>query len=325
MSAGLRAGRPDDAPAIHRLVRRIEIADRIPIVTPPEELEEWARDPHFSFAADSRVAERDGEIAAWGRLWHRPSDSGHARVFMLGGVDPTWRRRGIGAALFAWQLERGREILQAEPAHLKRFLRTQAYDFEQDAIALYRRHGLAPVRYVDELLRPLDDLPPVPTVDGISIAPWDPARSDELREVYNQGFSDQLGTTPLDREAWSHRLSATGMRFDLSFMAAGGGGELVALALNGHFPGDQAVTGRRDGWVRSLATRRDHRRRGIGSALIVASCHAFRGAGLDHAMLGVDSDNPSGAYRLYERIGFRRLHRSIQHQLEVEPERDSER
>jgi ribosomal protein S18 acetylase RimI-like enzyme len=42
-------------------------------------------------------------------------------------------------------------------------------------------------------------------------------------------------------------------------------------------------------------------------------------------MLGVDSDNPSGAYRLYERVGFRRLHRMIQHQREVGAEGHAQR
>jgi mycothiol synthase len=312
----LRPARPDDLAAIHGLVRRVEIADRIPIVTPPEELDEWRDDPHFSFADDSRVAVSGDHIAGYGRLWHRPSESLHARVFMLGAVDPDHRRRGLGRAIIEWQLARARAILLAGPPQLRAFIRTQAYDFERDAIALYERHGLVPVRYVDELGRPLDELEPVPPVDGVSLVPWDPDRSEELRAVYNEGFSDQWGTTPLDREAWAHRLAAFGMRFDLSWMAVRGG-ELVALALNGHFPGDEAVTGRRDGWIRSLATRRAERRRGIGSALVLASCHWFRRSGLSHAMLGVDSDNPSGAYRLYERIGFRRLHRSIQHQLEV--------
>jgi mycothiol synthase len=315
----LRPARPDDLAAVHRLVRRVEIADHIPIVTPAEELDEWRTDPHFSFADDSRVVDGgDDQLAAYGRVWHRPSDSLQARVFLLGAVDPAHRRRGIGSALFAWQLGRARAILRAQPRDLRAFIRTQAYDFEDSALALYERHGLVPVRYVDELMRPLDRVDPPPSVDGATLAPWDPSRCEELRQVYNEGFSGEGGATPLDRDAWAHRMTAFGMRFDLSWIALRAG-EVVAFSLNAHFPGDQAVTGRRDGWIRSLATRRAERRRGLGTALLLASCHGFRTAGFSHAMLGVDSDNPSEAYRLYQRVGFRRLHRSIQHQLEVEP------
>ena len=31
---------------------------------------------------------------------------------------------------------------------------------------------------------------------------------------------------------------------------------------------------------------------------------AFLEDGLDHAALGVDTDNPTGAYGLYQRLGF---------------------
>jgi len=38
--------------------------------------------------------------------------------------------------------------------------------------------------------------------------------------------------------------------------------------------------------------------------LIARSLARFRDAGLEDAMLGVDSDNPQGALGLYESIGF---------------------
>jgi mycothiol synthase len=313
----LRAATAADLPAIHALVRRFEIADGIQLVTPLEELEEWLEDPHLSLADDTRVAcDAAGAIAAYGRLWHRPSDSLESRVFLLGAVDPDHRRRGLGHAIFRWQLARGREILLAQPDHLPRFLRTQAYDFERGAIALYEAHGMRPVRTYEELLRPLADEVHVEAPPGIAIAPWDPARSEELRLLHNEAFADQWGTTPLDPAAWRHRLEAAGNRHDLSFIALDGD-RVVGICMNGHFPGDQAVTGRLDGWIRNLGTARSHRRRGIASALLLASCAAFRAAGFTHATLGVDSDSQTGAHRLYRRLGFTLLNRSFQHQLTV--------
>jgi ribosomal protein S18 acetylase RimI-like enzyme len=38
---------------------------------------------------------------------------------------------------------------------------------------------------------------------------------------------------------------------------------------------------------------------------------------MTHLALGVDSENPTGAYRIYERLGYRRMHRSVIHQLAV--------
>ena len=44
---------------------------------------------------------------------------------------------------------------------------------------------------------------------------------------------------------------------------------------------------------------------------------AFLEDGLDHAALGVDTDNPTGAYGLYQRLGFLQRHRSVTHQLTI--------
>jgi ribosomal protein S18 acetylase RimI-like enzyme len=234
----------------------------------------------------------------------------------MGGVDPAHRRRGHGTALLGWQIEGARRLLLAQPAELPRFIRTMAFDFERDAIALYQRHGLTAVRTTDEMLRPLAELPTAPAPDGVELVPWDEARTEELRALHNEAFADQWGTSTLDAAAWRHRLDQFGTRLDLSFVALAGG-RAVGFAMNGHFPGDRDVTGRLDGWVQQLGTARAWRKRGVASALLAASCRAFAAAGLDHAMLAVDSDSLTGAQRLYERLGFRRLHRSIVHQLTV--------
>jgi ribosomal protein S18 acetylase RimI-like enzyme len=67
----------------------------------------------------------------------------------------------------------------------------------------------------------------------------------------------------------------------------------------------------------TLGTLRSHRKRGIASALVHTACHVFRGEGFTHAALGVDSENPTGAYHLYQRLGFTELNKSVQHQLEI--------
>lgn len=312
----LRPATPDDLPAIHSLNRRIEIGDRIPIVTPLAEFMDWTDDPNFSFADDSRVAVVDSELVGYGNVWYRPSDSNQSRAFAMGGVDPAYRRRGIGTGLFLWQLERARQRVLTGPDHLPRFIRTMAFEFETEAMALYERNGLQPIRYYDELLRPLDGLDSAPKIPGIELVPWDTARSEELRTVYNLAFTDHWGSTPLDPKAWAYRLETYGTRTDLSFMAVDRD-QVVALTLNGHYPSDQELTGRLDGWVMGLGTDPVYRKRGIASALVLTSCQMFVKEGFTHAALGVDSENSNGAYRIYERLGFLPMHRSVQHQIEV--------
>jgi ribosomal protein S18 acetylase RimI-like enzyme len=77
----------------------------------------------------------------------------------------------------------------------------------------------------------------------------------------------------------------------------------------------------RRGWLDSVFTRRAWRRRGLARALIVRSLHLLRERGLDVAALGVDADNPSGAFGLYESVGFHTTERftSWRRPLEVAP------
>jgi mycothiol synthase len=316
MNVDLRPATESDVVEIHRLHRVVEQHDGIPLVTPLEEFLDWLDDPHLDLTKDTRVAIENGRIVGYGRVWNRPSGEREERAFLVGAVEPERRRRGIGSILMRWLLSRASALLLSAGNDLPKYVRTIAYDFEESALRLYLRHGLAPVRYHHELLRDLAGVPAVVSPDAVEVIPWDPARTEEARIAHNAAFADHWGSTPRDTEAWQHDLSGFGVRLDLSQMAIAGG-EVVGVCRNSHHPGDQAATGRLDGWIDQLSVVRAYRRRGVASALISASLQAFAQAGLTHAALGVDSENPTGAYRVYERLGFRALHRTILHQLQL--------
>ena len=56
--------------------------------------------------------------------------------------------------------------------------------------------------------------------------------------------------------------------------------------------------------------RKPWRRRGLAQALLLASFRDFRRRGETLVRLGVDSENPTGAVRLYERAGMRQVWRA---------------
>jgi mycothiol synthase len=58
------------------------------------------------------------------------------------------------------------------------------------------------------------------------------------------------------------------------------------------------------GWVDDLAVRRSWRRRGLGMALLHHSFGEFYRRGTRKVALEVDSQNLTGATRLYERAGM---------------------
>jgi ribosomal protein S18 acetylase RimI-like enzyme len=66
---------------------------------------------------------------------------------------------------------------------------------------------------------------------------------------------------------------------------------------------------RKRGWTENICVRRPWRKRGLARSLIVQSLWAIKERGMTEAALGVDTENPNGALRLYESVGFRPVKR----------------
>ena len=71
-------------------------------------------------------------------------------------------------------------------------------------------------------------------------------------------------------------------------------GTIVAAALNWD-----------EGYVKDLVVRPDWRGRGLGKALMYQTFGEFKRRGLPRVTLKTDSNNPTDAWRLYERVGMR--------------------
>ena len=292
--------------------------DRFPQVSTMEELVAEFDEPDFDPLTDGRVAFLDGVIAGWSRVWHRPSDERLERAYIFGTVDPAQRGRGVGRALLTWGRGRAIEKLQARANNLPKYVRIDALEHIDDAHRLYGELGFQPVRWFEDLVRPVTNPPSAPLPDGIVLRPWPTDRLEELRMVRNQAFADHWGSTDSGPEVWKHYIEGHGIRPDLSFVAVDQAtGRLVGFSINAHYPDDEALVGRREGWIDLIGTVGEWRGRGVASALISASIAAFVAAGFTHAALNVDSASPTGAAGLYRKLGFEPTQRSITHQIEV--------
>ena len=58
------------------------------------------------------------------------------------------------------------------------------------------------------------------------------------------------------------------------------------------------------GWIRTLGVRPPWRKRGLGEALLLHSFGEFYKRGTKTIGLGVDAQNPTGATRLYQKVGM---------------------
>ena len=314
----LRPLTTDDLPLVLELQQRSQREDGVPQVLQLEELEEELDDEHVVLRTDTRAAFIDGHLAGYAYTYHLPSELREERCFVFGAVDPAHRRRGVGTGLMRWGLERGAEQLRSSGRDLPRYLRTNHKDSVVGAHALYAHVGMRPVRYNDELLRPLTDLPAIPRLHDVRIVPWPEGRDEEVRAAKNLAFADHWGSTPTSAHHWHQMLHGYGSRPDLSFIAVDDSGAVVGHCVNKRYEADDDLLGRRDAWIDSLGTLAEWRGRGIATALIAHSLHAFVAAGCTHASIGVDSENPTGAAQLYRRLGFQPEQRAITHELVVD-------
>jgi len=303
-----------DIPVWHRLVRAIEDADDPAERYTPEDLHEELTDGSWKDPArDSILGLDDDDVArAFGHVQVLPGDVRTVRAFCWGGVDPSWRGRGIGRALLSWQEELGRSKIAAAGRQAPGRVLVHADDTAGATRRLLERAGFQQLRVYLELTRPLDTaLPSVELDQDLRLVPYDPALSEQVRAAHNEAFTDHWGSEPRDRENWE-RQSVGGRYFRpvWSFVVLAGD-EVAGYSLTSAYEQDWAAQGYSSGWTDILGVRRPWRRRGVASALLAATMAALRADGIDRADLGVDVENPNRALDLYTALGYQESRRSF--------------
>jgi len=291
-------------------------------ITTVADLENWLGHTLAGFdpASDVVLAEVDGTLVGYAWVdWVDTTDG--MREFRLGGyVHPDWQGRGIGRRLLEWQ--EGYALAHPAAAASTRPLVLGSWSSELNArkARLLAAAGYTPARDFFEMLRPGIngvEVPPLP--DGIEIRPVvnDRASKKQLWDADVEAFEDHWGGFDSSDAAFEAWLVRPHWDSDL-WVVAWDGDEIAGGVMNTIYTDDNEAFGRRRGWLDSVFVRRAWRRRGLGAALVARSLVRLREAGMEEAMLGVDSDNPSGALALYERAGFEVHRRSSAYRKPME-------
>jgi mycothiol synthase len=286
----LRAPRADEASVIDRLGAACDAA----LGSPPSLSEDlirefWAR-PRFVLETDAWVVEREGDVVAYAEVW----DMEPTRLSAFAVVHPEHAGGGIGSVLAALIERRA-----AEKASGSARLLSAALTQDRAAGQLLRTRGYQWARrfwHMEVELGVGVEEPTPPT--GIALRRLDPERDlPAAHRILEEAFEDHWDHSPTPYEEFLDR-EVHGDRFDPS---------LWILAVDGDDPvglvHGSAHTDR--GWVDELGVLRSHRGRGIATALLRGSLLGFERKGLSRVRLNVDSDNPTGAVSLYERVGMR--------------------
>lgn len=289
-------------------------ADGVAKVTTSDEIRAWfghASD-QFDPARDVTVAELAGRtVAVAQRDWIDATD-GVREYRGRCWIDPSVRGRGIGAMLLARNEERLRSVAAAHETDRPRVLGMGTPETNAGGQALARQFGYEPVRWFTDMERSLlDELPdPHPLPDGLDVRPMAAEQARQVWEADHDAFRDHWGGWDMSEASFRRWVESPEFQPDLA-LVAWDGEEVAGAVLNVIYAEENEALGRRRGWLDSVFTRRAWRRRGLARALIVRSLHVLRDSGMDVAALGVDADNPSGAFGLYESAGFAPTERFI--------------
>jgi mycothiol synthase len=294
----LRAATPDDAAAIAEVINTCTLAEvGVPWTTPERVLTDLT-DPEIESERDRPVlVDAGGTVRAHLQLdaRGRPVEELEAIVW----TEPAFDGRGLSSALLDVADERARSIASTQPEPFALLAaRTLA---NAPAARLLERHGYAPTRTFHMMRIDLDETIPEPqTPDGLEIRPFT-GEADErpTYEALMEAFADHWGVDDSSFESWRHRNLPAGTDTSLWFLAVDGdevAGVAICEASSARSPGAAHIG--------DLAVRRRWRRRGLGLALLRTAFCEFARRGIARAELGVDSENPTGALRLYERAGM---------------------
>lgn len=315
-----RAPTQADIPALYDLLLAVERADDRELVTTLADYTREFDDPWSRPESDALLAmTSDGQSGGFARTFQSPLVDEEARCFLVVEVHPAQRATGLEDVLLNWAEARGRQRLLEVVDDLPRVLRSGAADTMKSRRAQLEQRGFTVARYFNRMQRDLTEpIPAVELSDGLTLRPFSPELNDRVMEAFNEAFRDHWSFEPITPDDWQQFIiGRTSFRADLSTIVMDGE-EVAGFSINGISPEENARRGRSEGWVEELAVRRPWRKRGVATAMLCATLHAFKAASLQHAMLGVDTENLTGALRVYERVGFRPVKRYVQYEKRVE-------
>jgi mycothiol synthase len=266
---------------------RFDFGETEPIGFTADELREWWRVDEGSLEHDAWIAVRDGDVVAYVRA-RRERDLANLEDESC--VHPDARGQGLGWELLdlaeAWARER-------------ELRRLHAHVVNEDGRRLLEDRGHELVRYFWRMEIELAEPPAEPEApEAFEIRSYRPGDDDVgLHAMHQESFAEHWEFTP---EPFGRWLSWRTGRSDYA-------PELWRVALSGDdVVGAALCFGERNlGWVLDLAVAPRARRRGLGLALLRSGFRALAERGHTHVGLEVDSENESGATRLYERAGMR--------------------
>jgi mycothiol synthase len=297
-----------DLEAVHRLLEVCDIAEYGAPDFTLDDLRTFWQGPTFNLETDAWMVIAPGDrLVGYADVQHRQ----HVRIYTLLYVLPEYSGRGIEENLLQLAEDWAQPQLSLAKPGVRVTLNSWASNQNDSAQRSFERAGFKEVRRSWRMEIGMSQAPMIPEwPDQVTVRTFKPGQDDRtVFAAINEAFKDHWGHMEGDYEEWKH-WTIEREKFDPSlWFLACDGGEIAGASL--------CTYQMDDGWVDTLAVRRPWRRKGLGIALLLHSFGEFYRRGTFKVGLGVDSQNLTGATRLYQRAGMHVARTDISYEKEL--------
>jgi mycothiol synthase len=273
----IRPARWDDFDAVCELVsQRSRAVHGVSDIRPEHVRADWEL-PSFEVGRDNWVAVAEGQPVGYAAL--SPTND-----LVYAAVDAT-----IGDALLDVAVEGARE-------HRFDAIRVVVSVADMPLHTLVKRHGFELETEILRMWKTLDGSDPDPVwPDGITVRTYELDDAVRVKQLLDEAYLawEPRRYVPMAHDDWVRWMTEDADFDSALWWLAEDGGELAGCVL--HW---------RTGWVKDLVVRESHRGRGLGTSLLRLGFREFARRGVPRVGLKVIAANPTGAVRLYERLGF---------------------
>jgi mycothiol synthase len=201
-------------------------------------------------------------------------------------VRPSERRRGIGTQLL-------RVVEESSGADL---LRLVAVSLEPASAPFCLANGYEKVWEVWLMGVDLEPEQPAPAwPEGVTVRTFREEDAETVKDLLDEAYSAEPHHTPLPFDDWRKFMLGDPSFDPQVWFLAVEGERIVGAVLNW-----------KEGYVKDLVVHPERRGLGLGKALMQQTFGEFARRGIPRITLKTDSNNPTDAWRLYERLGMRK-------------------
>jgi mycothiol synthase len=287
-----------DIARVVRMTNEIEAADDSGESITEEQLRSHLSAPGYDVARDGWVVEEPGNadrLIAEGATIHVNNTT---RAYGHVVVHPAWRRQGLGRELMVRVAQRAREQGAT-------YVFSQTDDHVPAGAEFLRGLGFTQVSTWVQMRAPADlALPRAELPPGYVVRSYD-AIGDPvvLTEALNRGFTGHWETRERPLADIEHRLEGAHVRPDGIFVAYSADGDVAGVCWTSFDVEQNAQRGEQAGHIDSLGISPEHRRRGLGRALLLTGMRWLRAQGQGAIELEAVGNNDL-ALPLYYSTGY---------------------